>query len=76
MIFGRNEYNQCEIPRDVKQKKIQTIALGAEHSALLFEDGSAVIFGNNDDNQCEIPHDVKQKKIQTIALGENHSALL
>jgi len=69
VIFGNNQFNQCEIPRDVKQKKIQTIALGAIHSALLFEDGSAVIFGDNEYNQCEIPRDVKQKKIQTIALG-------
>ena len=43
VLFGDNDYKQCDIPNDVKNKKIKRIILGGKHSALLFEDGSAVL---------------------------------
>ena len=69
VIFGNNRSKQCDIPNDVKNKKIKRIILGYDNSALLFEDGSAVIFGKNDCKQCDIPNDVKNKKIKCISLG-------
>ena len=75
-MFGANGSKQCDIPNDVKNKKIKRISLGAQHSALLFEDGSTVLFGNNDEKQCDIPNDVKYKKIKRISLGFLHSAFL
>ena len=75
-IFGDNLSKQCEIPHDAKNKKIKRIILGDDHSALLFEDGSAVLFGDNSYKHCEIPNDIVNKKIKRIILGGNHSALL
>ena len=69
VIFGNNGYNKCDIPNDIKNKKIKRISLGLYHSALLFEDGSAVMFGDNRYKQCDIPNDVKNKKIKRISLG-------
>ena len=39
VIFGYNDYKQCDIPIDVKIKNIKRITIGGYHSALLFEDG-------------------------------------
>ena len=38
VIFGGNRYNQCDIPKNVQQKRVKRIVLGCSHSALLFED--------------------------------------
>ena len=38
VIFGYNSYNQCDIPKNVQQKRVRRVVLGWNHSALLFED--------------------------------------
>ena len=68
-IFGGNGREQCDIPNDVKNKKIKRIILGGEHSALMFEDGLADIFGDNDWKQCDIPNDVHELIINNHLLN-------
>ena len=38
VIFGENDSNQCDIPKNVQQKRVKRVVLGGDHSALLFED--------------------------------------
>ena len=63
VIFGNNRNNECDIPKNVQQKRVKRVVLGWNHSALLFEDESAVIFGENRSNKCDIPEDVQHKRV-------------
>jgi len=74
-FFGQNQYGQCNIPPELKNKTIKNIFLGGYHSAIWFQDGSVSFFGRNQDGQCNIPPEFKNKPIKNIFLGHNHSAI-
>ena len=57
-------------------KPITQMAVGEEHAAFLFNDGTVVAFGNNEKGQCDIPILTDGRTYTQIAVGQHHTVFL
>ena len=60
---------------DLGGRKAVAIVCGANHSAILLEDGTVRFFGSNDYGQTNVP-DLGGRKAMVIACGRYHSAIV
>merc|ERR1711933_352241 len=63
-----NRYGKSSIP-DPGSKRVVQAAAGGDHTALVYDDGSAIGFGSNTYGQTIIPDLGSKKVVQVVAGG-------
>jgi len=72
--FGkRNDYGQSDIPKNLKNKKMKKVSVGAYHTCVISADDELSCWGNGKYKQSHVPKILKKQKIKSIYSGGNRN---